>query len=90
MYAERIPPEEPPCDDCYVELMPENAEAVQIFPIVRNQVIAIGDHVIDINIPAVKIVMDLWGVEDQKSCLNKIRAAFHHFLPTQQGSNDAG
>lgn len=89
MYADRNPPEEPPCDDCYVELMPENAEAVQIFPVVRNQVVTVGDHVIDINIPAVKTAMDLWGIKDQKSCLNKIRAAFHYFLPVQ-GESDEG
>jgi hypothetical protein len=32
---------------------------------------------IDISIPAVKIVMDLYNVKDQLRCLNKVRAAFY-------------
>jgi len=42
MFAERNPPQEPPCDTCTdeakrVDLLPENEVAAKIFLIVRNQ-----------------------------------------------------
>lgn len=50
--------------------------------ITRNQMITAGmGQVIDISIPAVKIVMDLWQVTDQKKCLSKVLATFAHFRP---------
>lgn len=50
----------------------------------RGQFITAGmGQVIDISIPAIKIIMDLFpgGISDQWSCLSKVRAAFHHFKP---------
>jgi len=47
----------------------------------RQQVITTGmGQVVDISIPAVKIVMDLCGVKDQAACLNRVRKLFHRFL----------
>jgi len=46
----------------------------------RRQVITVGaGQVADLSIPAVKIVMDLYRVRDQKACLNRVRRLFHHF-----------
>ncbi|HOO50360.1 MAG TPA: hypothetical protein PLK94_03620 [Alphaproteobacteria bacterium] len=54
----------------------------------RNQIITAGmGQVVDISIPAVKIVMDLLGVRDQKSCLLKVHKAFHHFKPVQKNES---
>jgi len=50
----------------------------------RGQFVTAGmGQVIDIDINAVKVVMDLYpgGITDQWACLNKVRAAFHHFKP---------
>lgn len=81
MYAERKPPQEPPCEKCWVDLLPENREAAEIYMETRNQFITAGmGQVVDISIPAIKIVMDLYGIQDQKKCLHKVRAAFHHFM----------
>ena len=50
----------------------------------KNQIITAGmGQVIDISIPAVKIVMDLWQVKDQKKCLSKVLSTFNHFRPTE-------
>jgi len=87
MYAERTPPEEPPCEMCWVDLMPENRQAVEVYMIVRGQMITAGmGQVIDLSIPAVKIVMDLYpgGIDDQWKCLSKVRAAFHEFKPKSE------
>ena len=81
--AKRDPPEKPPCDTCWVDLMPENADAAKIYMVTQGQTIAAGmGQAIDISIPAIKIVMDLYpgGIKDQWKCLSKVRAAFHHFL----------
>jgi len=53
--------------------------------IARNQLITVGmGQVIDISIPAVKIVMDLWHIHDQKKCLSKVLAASHHFRKQEE------
>ena len=64
-----------------MELLEENAEAAMIYMLTRRQVITAGaGEIVDISIPAVKIVMDLYGVRDQKTCLARVRRVFHHFL----------
>ena len=47
----------------------------------KRQVVTEGmGRAVDISIPAVKIAMDLCGVNDQLACLNRVRKLFHHFL----------
>jgi hypothetical protein len=46
----------------------------------RQYVTAETGRIVDISIPAVKIVMDLMGVADQKDCLDGVRSLFFHFL----------
>jgi len=68
-----------------VDLLPENKQAAEVYMVTRNQVITAGmGQPIDISIPAIKIVMDIWGIRDQKKCLSKVRSAFHHFNKEQQ------
>lgn len=58
--------------------MPENAEAANIFMLTKNQVITAGmGSVIDINIQAVKIMMDLYEIRNQRDCMDKVRTLFH-------------
>jgi len=60
--------------------MEENEEVAQVYMLARRQVITVGaGQVADLSIPAVKIVMDLYRVRDQKACLNRVRRLFHHF-----------
>jgi len=60
--------------------MPENKEAAEVYMMTRNQVVTAGmGQPIDISISAVKTVMDLWGVRDQKKCLSRVISTFHHF-----------
>jgi hypothetical protein len=80
MYGRRIPPAEPPCKTCRVELLEENEETAAVYMLTRRQVLTAGPgEPVDISIPAIKIVMDLYGVRDQKRCLNRVRRLFHHF-----------
>lgn len=78
MYENRTPPQSPPCETCRVQLMEANRQAADIYLLVRDQVITAGEinKVVDISIPAIKAVMDIFNVIDQKACLMKIRRLF--------------
>jgi hypothetical protein len=79
------PPQEAPCGDCKPDLLPENKEALDVYLVVRGQIITAGmGTVVDIDIPAVKIVMDLLQVKDQRDCLMKVRHLFHEFKPKEE------
>ena len=83
-YSERVPPDEPPCNDCWVDLMEENNDAAKIFRIVRGQVISLHngqhDEVIDLNFCALKVVMDWYEIQNQRECFEKVHGTFHHFI----------
>jgi hypothetical protein len=89
MYGNRTPPETPPCGTCRVELLKENEEAANVYMLTRQQVIMMqtdkGPRPIDISIPAIKDVMDIYGVQDQRGCLLKVRKVFHHFESQRGG-----
>ena len=72
-------------DPFAIELHVANAEAAQVYLLTRRQIITTGmsGQIVDISIPAVKIVMDLYGVANQAECLNRVRKLFHHFLEVQ-------
>jgi hypothetical protein len=87
MYAERVPPDTPPCRTCRVELLPENEETADVYMLTRRQAITTGmGNVVDINLQAIKTVMDLHGVKNQKECMERVRKAFFHFLNEESGN----
>ena len=88
MYAERTPPGTPPCESCRVVLREENEDVATTYMIARRQYItAENGRIVDISIPAIKVVMELYGIRNQKECLARVMRLFHFFLG--QG-NDAG
>lgn len=88
MYGKRTPPDEPPCDTCRVDLLEENYEVADVYIMCRNQVITAGmGEIIDINLQTVKTVMDLYGVKDQRECMEKVSKTFRHFL-SQRKANE--
>jgi hypothetical protein len=89
-YGERNPPEDPPCDTCWVDLRPDNKEAAEVYIMCRDQIIVAGmGQVIGINNLAIYGAMDRFpgGVKDQWRCLNKVRAAFQHFRKDWEGDS---
>lgn len=42
--------------------------------------------ILTLSIPAIKTVMDLYGVENQRECMERVMALWHHF----QGLDDEG
>lgn len=70
----------PPCFECVPPYVPENQEALRLWPIVRNQVIVGGmGSVIDINHLAVWEDIDRFGAEGPVNCFKKILILFNHF-----------
>lgn len=45
-------------------------------------------RVVDISIPAVKIVMDLYQIQDQRRCLEKVLKTFYAVMARQTGDKD--
>lgn len=83
MHSERNPPTIPPCEECKVDLNEENQEAAAIYQLVRGQIRTRHngqyDEVVDLDYSAVKMVMDLYGVRDQKEVFEKVRQTFYFF-----------
>ena len=71
-HAERNPPEDPPCETCFVELLPANDEAARIFLLVRHQLIMGPMSPIDINHLAIHAAMDLYKVQDRRKCFEAV------------------
>ncbi len=61
-------------------LLEENEDAIFVFGHVRNQAIFGGmDAVpIDLNYGSVKFIMDLYNINNQRDCFEKVLKAWHH------------
>jgi len=68
--------------------MAENREAAQVFMMARNQCLTLNNQIMDISIPAVKIVMDLYKIKNQLGCLMKVMRAFSFFNMRQGNGSD--
>ncbi len=90
MYAERNPPEEPPCENCRVDPMPENAEAFKIYYMVRYQLIVSMGGVIDVNHLAIDAAIAREKVSDPK-CFNKVaKICRDYWIPKLNEKKDDG
>lgn len=72
MHERREPSEEPPCDTCRVDPMPENREALVVFMIVRNQLIMGPMSPIDINHLAIYPQMEIRKINNRRQCFDKV------------------
>ena len=59
-----------------------------VFQVCANQVIAGPGGVIDINLLAVKMAMDLYGVADQPACMDKVRIMFAEYVAAAREKTD--
>jgi hypothetical protein len=84
MHAERNPPTEPPCEGCLTPLAKENEAVARVYMAVRSQCRTRFngeyDVVVDLDFVAVKVILDMYGIRNQKDVFHRIRAAFFHFL----------
>ena len=63
-----------------MDLIEGNHEAAEVYKMSQGQLITRGEHVIDINFQAVKTVMDLYGVESQRDCFDKVVLLARYFI----------
>ena len=79
LYEDRGTSSFPPCEACFVELDERNVQAVGIYFLVRNQMrIAPSGMVLGLDYNAVKIVMDIEGIEleDSKDIFDQVLKCF--------------
>ena len=77
------------CEKCRVDLLEENRDAGTVYIMCRNQVVTAGmGEVIDINLQTVKTVMDLYGVKNQRECVEKVTKTFRHFLSKRRNEQN--
>ena len=90
MYAERNPPEEPPCENCRVNPMLENADAFRIFFLVQHQLILSMGGVVDINHLAIHAAMDLYQIQDRRRCFEKVLKISRWWVSKMNEKKDDG
>jgi hypothetical protein len=72
MYSNRIPPEAPPCNTCKELPSEENEDAVNIFELVKYQLIMSVNGPIEINHQAIHEAMRLYRIEKRRECFEKV------------------
>ena len=68
LYGARKPPENPPCDTCKPEYYQENADAIKIFFLVKDQFIMAASGPMAIDHGAIHAAMSLYGIDDRRTC----------------------
>jgi hypothetical protein len=68
-----------PCETCREVLFEENEDAFTIYILGRNQLI-VGVDIIDLNYIAIKTLMDLYEIKNQKNCFEKVVQVHNYFM----------
>jgi len=89
MYLRRIPPENPPCNDCRIDPLEENVAAINIFFKVRFQLIMGMNGPIDLNHLAIDAAMKREGIEGL-ACFNKVLVLGRWWLDRIRSQDDEG
>ena len=63
----------PDCWECRPDLLPENEQAVEMYQHCSGQWICGAGGAVDLNLGTVMQAMDLFGIEDKKGCLLKVK-----------------
>ncbi|EHJ49492.1 hypothetical protein DFW101_3496 [Solidesulfovibrio carbinoliphilus subsp. oakridgensis] len=79
----------PPCGKCRPDIAPGNVEAYGIWSRCRGQLILGFGGAVDINVVAVKTIMDLEEVEDQRECMAKVQTLAAIVLSEQARKREA-
>jgi len=65
---------EPPCSECWVDLLPENLDAQRIFYTVRYQLITGPGSALDVNHLAIWRMIDELQIKNRLDCFEKVIA----------------
>jgi len=72
MYAERKPPGIPPCENCKVDPMEENADVFKIFFTVREQYLIGMSGPMGLNHLAIYEAMRLYKIKNRQECFERV------------------
>lgn len=72
-------------EPCIVDLRDDNVEAANVLMTCRSQVVTVGENIVRISIPAMKVVMDWYRVRDQKECGGIVMKAFNLMYVNKEG-----
>jgi len=64
--------EDPPCEDCLPELIPENYQVYEIFNIAQSQHIIAFNKIIGLRLSPIFHLLELYGIDDQKRYIELI------------------
>lgn len=87
MYGNRNPPETPPCDNCRVDILPENSDALKIYMITRNQYIMSFSGPVDINQLAVWEAIDRFNVKKPVEVFERVIRCARLMINDMVGKN---
>lgn len=72
--------------NCRPFLMEQNEDATKVYLATMNQVVTAGmGTIVDIDFNAIKFVMELYDIQDKKTCFEKVVGMFRHFLEESKG-----
>ena len=75
----------PPCATCLPKMYEDNTEALDIYKVCSSQlIIAPMGGAVGMDIMAIKTAMDIYEVEDQKKCLQKVLLVFNEIKKGQK------
>lgn len=80
---------EPNCAECMPEVMEGNKEVIDVYTRVRGQHIMGMNGPVDINVVAIKTVMDLIGIENQRYIFEKVYSIYGHILSKIRSEQEA-
>jgi len=73
--------EDPPCEKCIPEILPENRDALQVYLLVQNQLVIGGmGEVIDINFESIKFIMELYDIPNKRGVFEKVINVSRFFI----------
>jgi len=73
--------EDPPCDKCIPETLPENKDALKVYLLVKNQLILTGfGDIVDISFAAIDIVLNLFEIQNKRNVFLKVVTLARHFI----------
>ena len=72
---------EPPCETCWVDLMPENEDAIRIFNLVRYQLVMASGGAVDLLHEAIHRAMELYQVRNRRECFEKVLTLGRWWIP---------
>ena len=78
--CERVMKSQGACEQCMPQLLPPNYIAAQVYALVQNQLITLGDVPIDLDIRTLLSVMTVYGIPHQSDIFHRVLLVARHMI----------